>query len=100
MMRVLIAVLLAACGGDSSKTRVEPAPAVVDAGAPKTRACFCFSWVHLDENGENCYETKPNCDAEFKGFGRNMKIECRAEQRTRCGGHACRNIGKECAQLY
>ncbi len=80
---------------------LDAAVAAVDAGPPpKRRQCFCFSWVHLDQNGENCYQTKPKCDVEFKNFGRDMKIACAAEQKPRCGGYACRNLGKECFSLY
>ncbi len=129
--RVMMFVVLAACGGDSSR-RVErgsaPVPAidapevtpaidandpvavpidasdpvavdaVVDAGATN-RTCFCFSWVHRDENGESCYDAKPTCDTEFKGYARNDKIACRTEQRASCGSYACRGGGKECFKL-
>jgi hypothetical protein len=115
MIEVVIGLLLAACGADSSRSRVETAPAVgsntpvatpIDADANKTsdpkaptRECFCFSWVHLDENGESCFETQPKCDTEFKAFGRTDKIPCSSAHRPTCGSYACRNIGKECFRL-
>jgi hypothetical protein len=111
--KVVIALLLAACGADSSRGgRVETGSAAgsstpVDAiSASETmidqkpeRECFCFSWVHLDENGESCFETRPKCDTEFQAFGRTDKIPCRSAQHVTCGSYACRNIGKECFRL-
>lgn len=68
----------------------------VDAGvAPTPQTCFCFSWVHLDQNGQSCFATKATCDVEFKDFGRDTKIPCEA-QRERCGTYACRKLGKDC----
>ena len=108
-MRILLLAMLAgACGGNSSRLeRKAPEPAQMrDAGVsgPRDRdagsgatACYCFSWVHLDENGEQCYPTKPVCDDEFDSFGRDMKIPC--ELRATCESYACRDIGKECVRL-
>ena len=71
----------------------------VDAGPVRlSKPCFCFSWVHLDENGQSCFPTKATCDASFKAFGRTDKIPC-GEETERCGSYACRNIGKECFAL-
>lgn len=69
---------------------------VVDAGTPADAVapCFCFSWVHRDQNGQSCFPTKGTCDAEFKALGRTDKIACAAE--TDCRSYACRKSGKEC----
>ena len=117
-MRILpLALLAIACGGNSSRRdsaverkATEPAQ-LRDAGVSGPRVpvesdvstvggstgCYCFSWVHLDENGEQCYATKPVCDDEFDRFGRDMKIPC--EMRATCASYACRDIGKECMKL-
>jgi hypothetical protein len=72
---------------------------VVDAAPVATRPCFCFSWVHLDENGEFCYPTSATCNAEFRSFARTDKLPCRVEQRTTCERIACVDIGARCYRL-
>jgi hypothetical protein len=123
MHAALALIVLIACGGDPPRPRpvtegsstppdarvAEPrdaqaASAVIDAvqAAPVDAAmvqCFCFSWVHLDENGESCYPAKATCDTEFRAFGRDMKIACKPEQRPGCGSYACRGVGAECFRL-
>lgn len=93
-------MLLGACGGES------PHPAAVSntstspetGGAPRLRECFCYSWVHLDENGESCFSTLADCEVGFEELGRTDKIECRSERRATCGSHACRELGTDCVQ--
>jgi hypothetical protein len=129
-MRLVMFVLLVACGERGAPSVVEPArPAMIvtsaepadasvpvagldagtapgallDAGAAPDRdagaaSCFCFSWVHLDENGQYCFPAKPACDAEFNAFGRDMKRPCTAESQ-RCESYACRGGGKQCFRL-
>ncbi len=88
---------------DAAVAEIDVGEALVvtkDAGAPtgKPEPCFCFSWVHLDENGQRCYPTKATCDAEFTSFGRSTKIPC-GEEQDRCDSYACRHLGKECFAL-
>jgi hypothetical protein len=95
-MRIItIVIAFAACGGS------EPKPRAVENRAPANdaaawRDCSCFSWVHLDENGENCYPDEAACKKAFDQFGRTDKIPCAPAKRKSCGGYACRDIGKEC----
>lgn len=126
---VMVVLGFTTCGADSSRRApievklpidanvvVDPVAVPIDAGAPvadaasdvgvvavdagaANHACFCFSWVHRDENGSSCYETKATCDIEFKRYGRTDKIPCAIEHRVSCGSYACRNGGKQCFQL-
>lgn len=109
----LVCCVVAACGADPAKpvapgvpatppVQADAAVAEIDTGKDETpdatKPCFCFSWVHLDENGQSCYPTKTTCDAEFTAFGRSTKIPC-GKETDRCSSYACRNIGKECFKL-
>lgn len=111
-MRTFAILVLVACGPRPAPRAEAPttpdAGAVpvavpVDAAAPdatlETRECFCFSWVHRDENGETCLDTAAKCDAAFQAFGRTDKLPCRAAPRAECTSYACRGGGAECFRL-
>jgi hypothetical protein len=97
MHRGLLVLALCACGGGEPKP-VTPtaATATPPDAAVALRECFCFAWVHLDENGDFCYPTLAGCEERFRTFGRDDKIPCRSEQRPSCERIACVEIGKQC----
>jgi len=58
-----------------------------------------MSWVHRDDNGEDCFATRDACDEHFASFSRSDKIPCRPEVKARCERIACRSSGAECFRL-
>jgi hypothetical protein len=89
--------------GDASGHEASQGPQAEDAGglvrrsqvtdaaahdaAPKAKtlgaACYCMSWVHQAENGEDCYRTLAECNKRFAAYGGN-KIPCRAAPSSAC----------------
>ena len=79
---------------NSASAAASVAPVASSRRAPVT--CACFTWIHRDENGQQCFPTFGACQQEFRGFGRKDKLPCRIQRDDGCGSFACRRSGAEC----
>ncbi len=95
-------MLALACGASPSprpaETKTSPPPSSAPSSAPTGLmvTCHCFSWIHLDENGEICFADEATCAREFASFARDTKAGCEAYERASCLSKRCTGGGQSC----